>query len=462
MNSIKRLLSPSSDSNSPPKVKQRLDIDMSGAMNMEKSDMESINSHREMDTDTHTPPPEVNKCELIQPGAPGYFNDSMKALSTMLAPLSQLDALVSTVNSLMTSIEHAHGEAKEAKALASKSQAENKVLHQELAEVKRKHAQLESQQNSLNEKLMDQENYNRRANLVFEGIPQEKDENMRRVMIKQLYDMGVEYPESIPVVACHRLGGYKNPQPIIIRFQTVNDRQRVWNKRTNLKGTNVFLKENFCAETEKRRRVMLPIFKAARDHPDVNKCNLTPGGKLTINGATFTVNNLDQLPEALKPETISVKQNEKTYVFWGRDAVFSNFHPSKFTINGMVFNCSEQFLWFKAAEMFKDKDMAAAILNAEDPGKQKALSRNIKGFDYNIWKQAMEEIMEIGVKEKFLQNPHLQEKLRATRGKVIGEATGRDKVWGTGFNLYHANTLDFSKWTGSNLLGKTLVKIRDS
>jgi hypothetical protein len=210
---------------------------------------------------------------------------------------------------------------------------------------------------------------------VFEGIPHQQNENLRSVMIKQFNDMGVEYPESIAVVRCHRLeGSYQNPKPIIIRFSCSNDRQRVWNKRSGLKGTKVFLKENFCAETEKRRRIMIPILKAARDHPDVNKCVLTPGGKLHINGATFTVNNLDQLPEALKPENISIKQDQKAYVFWGRNAVCSNFYPAKFTINGVEFNCSEQFLWYKAAELLKDKGTAAAILRAEDPGKQKAFS----------------------------------------------------------------------------------------
>ncbi len=63
---------------------------------------------------------------------------------------------------------------------------------------------------------------------------------------------------------------------------------------------------------------------------------------------------------------------------------FSNFYPAKFTISGIEFNCSEKFFWYRAAELFKDKDTAAVILTAENPGKQKALSRQIKDFDVNI------------------------------------------------------------------------------
>ena len=74
----------------------------------------------------------------------------------------------------------------------------------------------------------------------------------------------------------------------------------------------------------------------------------------------------------------------------------------------------------------------------------------------------MEGIMEPGLREKFAQNPKLQQKLSESRGKVIGEATRKESAWGIGFNLNHRDVLDSSKWTGFNLLGKMLVKLRTS
>ncbi len=70
--------------------------------------------------------------------------------------------------------------------------------------------------------------------------------------------------------------------------------------------------------------------------------------------------------------------------------------------------------------------------------------------------------METGVKEKFAQNPKLQQNLLATRGKVIGEATKKNIMWGIGLNLHDKAALDLTKWKGYNMLGKILGKIRDS
>lgn len=41
--------------------------------------------------------------------------------------------------------------------------------------------------------------------------------------------------------------------------------------------------------------------------------------------------------------------------FYGTSFVFSNFHPAKFTANGVDFNCSEQyFMYQKASYVFID------------------------------------------------------------------------------------------------------------
>ncbi len=53
--------------------------------------------------------------------------------------------------------------------------------------------------------------------------------------------------------------------------------------------------------------------------------------------------------------------------------------------------------------------VAESILKEEDPGKQKALSRKIDKFDNHIWSQAMEDIIEHGLRETFSQNPKLMQ-----------------------------------------------------
>jgi ribA/ribD-fused uncharacterized protein len=454
MKSIKRLLSPSSDKNSPPNQKARLDLD-SQVDQVQFSDTDSLDNMNVEGADN------AQNC-LTQPGAPDYFNDSMKVLQDMLSPLSKLDALIGTVNSLMGTLQHVQAEATEAKNLAQMVRTDNVLLNNELTEIKRKFAHLESKQGALSDKIIDQDTYSRRDNLVFEGIPEKTNENLQHIMISLFHDMEVVSPEQIEVVRCHRLEGSPvSPKPIIIRFQRHPDRQRVWGQRFKLKGKNIFLKENFAPETEVKRRILLPILMAARKMPDVKKCTITHQGKLLIDSTYYTVNTLNTLPVCLQLETLSVRENEKALVFKGRHSVFSNFNPSEFKSNGMSFNCTEQFLWFNCAKLFKDEGIADALMRESDPGKQKALSRKISGFDNKMWSKAMEDIIETGVRDKFSQNPMLKDKLMATRGKALGEATKRNTVWGTGIDLHHKDALDTTKWS-NNLLGKVLMKVRDA
>ena len=120
----------------------------------------------------------------------------------------------------------------------------------------------------------------------------------------------------------------------------------------------------------------------------------------------------------------------------------------------------EQYIMHCKATLFLDSDTAAAVMDEQDPGRQKMLGKQVKKFDKYIWEKELERITEIGLSAKFNQNPHLKEKLLNTRGKSIGEAC-RDTFWGTGLELSHRDTLDCSKWK-SNTLGRLIVNVRDT
>ena len=368
------MLSPSSDSSSPPKVRQRTDSVCSDNI------AESLphKAFENADTSRH-------KYRLTQPDAPDYFNETMSELQKMLEPLSQLGPLVVNVETLTKSLQYVTEIAIESQQKCANQETKYQTLQLEMTEMERKYANLESKYEMLNEKIIDQDNYSRRDNLVFEGIAEYPGENLQHKMTAVFEDMGVDSPRNIQVVRCHRLMGSRiTPKPIIIRFQYFQDRQRVWDKRFNLKGKNIFLKENFAPESEAKRKVMMPFFKAAKHVPEIKKRVLLPNGKLVLNNQVFTTESLDKLPDPLKPESISVKQNDSTVVFWSRHSIFSNFYPARFTTEGKNFNCSEQYMWFKCAELFQDKDSARAIMSESDPAKQKAVSRGIKNFDAKV------------------------------------------------------------------------------
>ena len=105
--------------------------------------------------------------------------------------------------------------------------------------------------------------------------------------------------------------------------------------------------------------------------------------------------------------------------------------------------------------------MEKRFLNSVDALKCKEAARDVKDFKKDDWDANAEEFCYEGIKQKFEQNPHLKEALMDTGNKTIVEAC-RDTVWGTGKPLSDVHCLTHTKWEGVGILGRILMKIRDS
>ena len=114
---------------------------------------------------------------------------------------------------------------------------------------------------------------------------------------------------------------------------------------------------------------------------------------------------------------------------------------------------------YHKALLFNDSDIATQILAATTPIEVKALGRQVKDFDEEIWKENRYRIVKEGNILKFTQHSDLKEKLLATKGKMLVEASPRDRIWGIGYGA--KNALANKESWGLNLLGLVLVEIRD-
>ncbi|SAK86540.1 Swarming motility protein YbiA [Caballeronia catudaia] len=149
-------------------------------------------------------------------------------------------------------------------------------------------------------------------------------------------------------------------------------------------------------------------------------------------------------------------------LFFGADDAFSNWHPCQFVYHGVAFTSVEQMMMFSKAKLFGDEAAAQAILSAHHPKEQKALGRQVKGFDFGTWKEKRESIVYVGCREKFAQHPGLRSLLLSTVPTEIVEASPYDVIWGVGLGERHPDITDKSKWRGQNLLGQALMKVRDA
>jgi len=150
---------------------------------------------------------------------------------------------------------------------------------------------------------------------------------------------------------------------------------------------------------------------------------------------------------------------EKFTFFWS--GPFSNWHPSPFKINGVVYNCSEQLMMAEKARMFGDDVALNRIMNAVDPSDQKRYGRCVNNFNKEQWDAAARDIVFKGCYAKFTQNQDLKQALLATAGTTLVEASPQDCIWGIGLHKSDPKAKNRDTWRGTNWLGETLTKVRE-
>lgn len=163
-------------------------------------------------------------------------------------------------------------------------------------------------------------------------------------------------------------------------------------------------------------------------------------------------------------ETVKGHYETDEYVFFW-SGPFSNWEPSTFYMmlgrSPVQFNCAEQAMMFMKAQFFNDTETGKKILEAKSPKRQKELGRLVKNYDESDWVSVREYISQEFLLRKFFQNPKLLRLLRDTGNKHLVEASPYDAVWGIkmGIDKYPA-ILDRSNWKGLNLLGESLMQVR--
>ncbi len=147
-------------------------------------------------------------------------------------------------------------------------------------------------------------------------------------------------------------------------------------------------------------------------------------------------------------------------MFWKPPAPFSQWTYSPFEIDGVRYNCVEQYMMAAKARLFGDMAMEKQILRAESPRAQQKLGKRVAGFNEHRWAVERCRIVFDGNVAKFTQNPDFQQALLRTGTRILAEASPVDKVWGIGFVANAPQAYQPTKWVGLNLLGNVLSEVR--
>lgn len=167
-----------------------------------------------------------------------------------------------------------------------------------------------------------------------------------------------------------------------------------------------------------------------------------------------------------------------THVFF-LTGPFSQWHPSTFTSKifndgpEYTFNCAEQYMMAAKAMVFQDIASFDAIMaeqydpNRDEyfsriPSRQKALGRSVKNFSPDVWDAVSRDFVYKGNVQKFLQNPDMLQILLDTGARLLVEGSRNDRIWGVGLAWDDPAILDPKNWLGTNWLGQTLTRVRNT
>ena len=88
------------------------------------------------------------------------------------------------------------------------------------------------------------------------------------------------------------------------------------------------MNEEYPLQTKINRDTLRPILKLAKSLHEFRDKSKLVNDRLIINGVTYTVQNLHQLPTELAPYKASQKVNDSIIGFHGELSPWSNFHNS--------------------------------------------------------------------------------------------------------------------------------------
>ena len=149
----------------------------------------------------------------------------------------------------------------------------------------------------------------------------------------------------------------------------------------------------------------------------------------------------------------------KTHIyFWG--TWFSQWAKGVFEVDGVKYNCAEQYMMAEKARTFGDQDALVRIMEAKDPDAQKFIGRRVKNYEDQIWKEKRYQVVKKANLAKFSQIPAAKKFMKKSGNKIIVEGSPYDKIWGVGLHYKDDKILNEKNWRGENLLGKVLMEVR--
>ncbi len=176
-----------------------------------------------------------------------------------------------TLSDILLEIRGMRGEMKQEITKVKSDVAHNST---EIQQMKDKHAGLEKENRSLQDKITQLQDHNRRNNLIVGGIPEapgretwdQTEEKVKHVLSEDLH-LDQQAVSNLSIEKAHRLGRRKNDgssRVIKVQFANWKDKDKVLRKARELRLERPYIREDYSAEVLDARSKLKPGLLAAR------------------------------------------------------------------------------------------------------------------------------------------------------------------------------------------------------
>ena len=274
----------------------------------------------------------------------------------------------------------------------------SEVIARKFNQTEEKHRKLQNRISFLEDQLLEK-------NVIFQGILETEYEVAKDIktgivraitvtMEGETEEEQRKNASQTSIESVERLGKY-NPmrtRPVKVKFSEKKDVDNLFRNRKKLpKG--IFIDKEYSKTTEKERRLLRPVIKAARRLDKYKGACRLEGPQLVIEGKRYHRQNIHTLPDDLNPMDVTSRSDDETLAFFGELNPLSNFHPCRFDLEGETFNSSEQYIQWTKAKYCGDKIAMERILNCEDASDCKEASRDIVNKDRKGWLDSAETLL---------------------------------------------------------------------
>ncbi|KAL7383189.1 hypothetical protein ABVT39_006110 [Epinephelus coioides] len=181
---------------------------------------------------------------------------------------SRLDAITKEVQDLKSSIQYTQKDVDELKTTQAKQSEHCNTTQIDIIKLCENLKVIIDKQEYL-------EGQSRRNNIVIDGIPEAPVESWvdSKEKVKDIIKQKLQLQREIEVERAHRTGkpiaDRDRPRSIVVKFLRFKDKAAVMQRAKNLKGTKIFINEDYTDAVRLKRKELMPKLKAARERGDI-------------------------------------------------------------------------------------------------------------------------------------------------------------------------------------------------